>query len=53
MRDLPKILKELLEHIKENKKWWMIPVILSLIIVWLLLATAGQSSVPVFVYPMV
>lgn len=53
MRDLPRIFRELLEHIRENKKWWLIPVILALVIVWLLLTSAGQSSVPVFVYPMV
>lgn len=53
MGDIPRLLRELAEHIRENKKWWLIPVLLSIIIVWLLITTAGQSSVPVFVYPMV
>ncbi len=52
-RDFRALLRELGEHIRENKEWWLIPVILLLVIVWLLLTTAGQSAVPVFVYPMV
>lgn len=52
MRDLWKIFKELLNFIKENKKWWLIPVIIALFIFGLLIATAGTSPVPVFVYPL-
>lgn len=46
------LFQELLEHIRQNKEWWLIPVILMIIISWLLLTTAGQSSVPIFIYPM-
>jgi hypothetical protein len=53
MKDLFKLFKELQEHVKENKKLWLIPVILTIIILYLVIATGGQSSVPVFVYPMV
>lgn len=53
MSDIGTILRELGEHIRENKEWWLIPVVLALVIVWLLVTTAGQSAVPVFVYPMV
>lgn len=53
MRDLPGLLKELVEHVEENKKWWLIPVILALVIVGLLVMSGGNTSVPVFVYPMI
>lgn len=53
MRDIPKIIREVLEYLFREKKYWLLPVILSIIILWLLLTTAGKSSVPVFVYPMI
>lgn len=53
MKDILRVFRELAEHIQENKKWWLIPAFLSLVILWLLLTSAGQSSVPVFIYPMV
>lgn len=53
MKALYRVFRELFEHIRENKRWWLIPTVLMLIILWLLIVSAGQSSVPVFVYPMV
>lgn len=52
MSDVIGIVKELGEHIRRNKEWWLIPVVLAIVIVWLLITTAGQSAVPVFVYPL-
>lgn len=53
MRDIPKILHEIAEYIYENKNYWLIPTILAIVILWLLISTAGNSSVPVFIYPLV
>lgn len=52
MSDIGQLMRELFEHIRENKEWWLIPVVLAIIIAWLLITTAGQSTVPVFVYPL-
>lgn len=53
MRDITKIIKDVIGHIKENKKWWLIPVMVILFILGFLIATAGTAPVPVFVYPVV
>lgn len=52
MKDLLKVFRELVEYIKDNRKLWLIPVIVILFIIGFLLATAGSSPVPVFVYPL-
>jgi hypothetical protein len=43
----------MLEYARKNKKIWLIPVILALVVIGFLIATAGSSPVPVFVYPVV
>lgn len=53
MGEFKQLLQELFEHIRKNKEWWLIPVVLMIIILWLLITSAGTSSVPVFVYPLV
>jgi len=53
VRDLPGIIKEILEFLIKEKIYWLIPTILTIVIFWLLISTAGKSSVPVFVYPVV
>ena len=53
MRDLARTVKEMLEYARKNKKIWLIPVILALVVIGFLIATAGSSPVPVFVYPVV
>jgi hypothetical protein len=52
MKDLLKVLRELAEYVKKNRKLWLIPVIIALFIIGFLIATAGSSPVPVFVYPL-
>jgi hypothetical protein len=37
---------------KERKKWWLIPIIISLILIGLLVALSESSAVAPFVYPM-
>lgn len=52
MRDLWKVLKDLLAYIRIKRKLWLIPVVIALFVLGLLIATAGNSPVPVFVYPL-
>ncbi|MFB6199729.1 MAG: DUF5989 family protein [Candidatus Nanohaloarchaea archaeon] len=51
MRDIIDVIKELLMFIRENKKWWLLPVVTALVLFGALLMTAGTAPVPVFVYP--
>jgi len=44
-------LKELFLFLKERKKWWLIPIVISLIIIGLLIFFAESSAVAPFVYP--
>jgi hypothetical protein len=44
-------LKELFMFLKERKKWWLIPIVISLIIIGLLIVFAESSAVAPFVYP--
>lgn len=52
MSDLWKVLKDLLAYIRIKRKLWLIPVVIALFVLGLLIATAGNSPVPVFVYPL-
>ena len=45
-------LKDLYLFLKERKKWWLIPIILSFIIIGLLLIFAEASTIAPFVYPL-
>jgi hypothetical protein len=47
------VLKEVWDFTKENKKWWLVPVIMALAVIGFLILTAGTAPVPVFVYPVV
>ncbi len=44
-------LKEMFLFLKERKKWWLIPILISLVIIGLLLVFAESSAVAPFVYP--
>lgn len=50
MRDLWELFKDMLIYIRRNKKLWLISVVIALFVLGLLIATAGNSAVPVFVY---
>jgi len=45
-------LKDLIMFMKERKKWWLIPIIISMILFGLLVALSESSAVAPFVYPM-
>ncbi len=44
---------ELVEFVIENKKWWIFPLILALIIVGSLILLATSSSIAPLIYPMI
>ncbi len=43
-------MRELWEFLKVRKKWWLAPIIVSLLLLGLLLVTAQGSAVAPFVY---
>ena len=43
--------KEFVLFLKENKKWWLIPIILVLALMGLLVALSGSAVAP-FIYPL-
>jgi len=45
-------LKDLIMFLKERKKWWLLPIIISLILIGLLVVLSESSAVAPFVYPM-
>jgi hypothetical protein len=49
-RRLP-LLAELWEFMRHNKRWWLTPIILVLIVVGLLVALGGSGAAP-FLYPL-
>ena len=46
------LVREFLLFIKEEKKWWLIPLIFVLLIVGALLVFAGSSPLAPFLYPL-
>lgn len=52
MLDLWIVIKDILAYIIDERKIWLIPVVIALFLLGILIATAGNSPVPVFVYPL-
>ncbi len=46
------LIKEFFLFIKEEKKWWLIPLIAVLLLVVGLIAFAGSSPLAPFLYPL-
>jgi hypothetical protein len=44
------ILKELFEFMKENKKWWIAPIVVTLLLLGTLIAVTQGTVVAPFVY---
>ncbi len=44
-------LKDLIDFLKSQKKWWLIPIMLALLALGLLLLFAESSAVATFIYP--
>ena len=47
----PGLLVELWEFLRHNKKWWLIPIILVLLLIGALILLAGTAAAP-FIYPL-
>jgi hypothetical protein len=45
-----KIVGEYLEFLKENKNWWLIPIVASLVLLGLLLVLTKGSVIAPFIY---
>jgi len=48
-----RLFKELSKYIWENKKLWLAPAAVVMFLLGFLISTAGTSSIPIFVYPVV
>ncbi len=47
----PGLLAELWEFLRHNKKWWLTPIILVLLLIGALILLAGTAAAP-FIYPL-
>jgi len=45
------LIREFLDFLKHNKKWWLLPVILVLLALGLLVVLSGTAVAP-FIYPL-
>ena len=45
-------LKDIWGFLKTQKKWWLIPIILALLVLGLLMAFPEGSAVATFIYPL-
>jgi Family of unknown function (DUF5989) len=45
-----KIIAEYLEFLKENKKWWLMPIVISLLLLGLLIVLTKGSAIAPFIY---
>jgi hypothetical protein len=45
------LLGEFLEFLGENKKWWLLPIVVVLILIGFLVALSGTAVAP-FIYPL-
>ncbi len=43
-------LKDMLEFLRERKKWWLLPMILVLMVIGALIALSGGSAIAPFIY---
>ena len=48
----PSLVKEFLLFIKEEKKWWLVPLIAVLLLVGAMVLFAGSSPMAPFLYPL-
>ncbi len=46
------LVREFFAFIRHEKKWWMIPLVMVLLIVGLLIVFAGSSPLAPFIYPL-
>jgi hypothetical protein len=46
----PSLLRELLAFMRVRKKWWLLPIIVTMLLVGLLIAFAQGSALAPFIY---
>jgi hypothetical protein len=44
------LLKDLWAYLRQNKKWWLAPVIFVLLLIGVLLVIGGSSAIAPFIY---
>ncbi|MHC5009471.1 MAG: DUF5989 family protein [Planctomycetota bacterium] len=49
--DAPGLVREFIDFLRHNKKWWLLPIILVLLVVGLLVVLGGTALGP-FLYPL-
>lgn len=47
--DSPGLVREFLGFLGQSKKWWLLPILLSLLLIWGLILVGGTSAAP-FIY---
>lgn len=45
-----KIIGEYIEFLRENKNWWLIPIVVSLLLLGLLIVLTKGSAIAPFIY---
>lgn len=45
------LLREFVDFLKENRKWWLVPILLVLLLVAALAVLGGTAAAP-FIYPL-
>ncbi|MFH1849633.1 MAG: DUF5989 family protein [archaeon] len=46
------LLLEFIDFLKHNRKWWLIPLLLILLLAGIIVLFSAPGPVPVFIYPM-
>jgi hypothetical protein len=48
-RPAPGLLREFVDFLRDNKKWWLLPILLVLLVLGTLIALGGTAAAP-FIY---
>ncbi len=48
----PSLLAEFWDFLKHNKKWWLIPILVTIVLVGILVAVASNPAAAPFIYPL-
>lgn len=47
------VMRELWMFMKENKKWWLLPIVIMLILVGILIVLGQSTPLSPFIYPLI
>jgi len=48
----PGLIAEFWEFLIHNKRWWLIPIVLVLLLIGVLILLSGSSAIAPFIYPL-